>query len=295
MPTYAFETYDVFTDQKFSGNQLAIVTDARGLTTAQMQAITREFNVAETSFVLPPENPANTAHVRIFTPGYEMPYAGHPTIGTAVAIARARKITDEVRFELKAGLFPVRLEIEGEKAFAEFQNPNAPHETGAAPDADILEAALSLPKGAIDRANHRPRRIGAGIDYIVCRTSLEDARTAFVDSAAWRDLDMENIVGVYLYAGGAEGADYHVRMFAPDAGVMEDPATGSAAATLPGHLALSGELDDGEHNWVLEQGIELGRPSRLFVRAQVKSGAVQTIFVGGNAVPVQRGELFVDD
>ncbi|MEX0644973.1 MAG: PhzF family phenazine biosynthesis isomerase, partial [Parvularculaceae bacterium] len=111
MKTYDFETWDVFTDQRFAGNPLAVVMDARGLSSEAMQMITREFNLAETSFVLPPENPANTARVRIFTPGYEMPFAGHPTVGTSIAIARARKLSGALKIELKAGLFPVKVDM----------------------------------------------------------------------------------------------------------------------------------------------------------------------------------------
>ena len=112
MRRFQFETLDVFTSERFAGNQLAVVMNAEGLSTEEMQAITREFNLAETSFVMPPEDSANTARVRIFTPGYEMPFAGHPTVGTAIAVAQAKGIADEVRFELNAGLFPVRLNFE---------------------------------------------------------------------------------------------------------------------------------------------------------------------------------------
>ena len=135
MTRYDYETLDVFTDRKFAGNQLAVIMDARGLTTADMLTITREFNYSETTFVLPPEQPGNTARVRIFTLGYEMPFAGHPTVGTAIAIARARKLTGALTLELNTGVFPVRVDLDRRAPFAEFQNPNLPKETGAAPDA----------------------------------------------------------------------------------------------------------------------------------------------------------------
>ncbi|MEO1242881.1 MAG: PhzF family phenazine biosynthesis protein [Pseudomonadota bacterium] len=295
MRAYDFETYDVFTDKRFAGNPLAVVMDARGLSGEQMQTVTREFNLAETSFVLPPEDPANTARIRIFTPGYEMPFAGHPTVGTAIAVARARNLSGELRFELNAGLFPVTVETNEDGGFSEFKNPNLPVETGAPPSTELIEAALSLPGGSIDRGAAKPRRVGAGVDYIYCRTSMETVRMAKVNSAAWEALDLDNIVGIHLYTEGGEAPDaaYHARMFAPDVGVIEDPATGSAAAALPGHIALSDNLTDGEHHWIIEQGFEMGRPSRIHARIETGGGKIQSVRIGGNAIKMQQGQIFV--
>lgn len=288
-----YVTLDVFTDQRFAGNQLGVVMDARGLDDADMQAITREFNYAETTFVLPPEDPSHTAKVRIFTPGYEMPFAGHPTVGTAIAVARARRLIGEVTLELKAGLFPVRIENAGERWFAEFVNPNLPAERGAAPSAGEIERALSLPEGSLDRAAHRPRRIGAGVDFYYAKAPIEIVRAARIDSGGWKRLDFKGVIGIYLYAEGGDlaGSDYHVRMFAPDAGVSEDPATGSAAAAFPGQLALAGALKEGASEINIEQGVELGRSSRIRVRLETRVGAVARVAVGGFAVPVMSGEL----
>lgn len=295
MRAYDFETYDVFTDKKFAGNQLAVLLNAQGLGSEEMQTVTREFNLSETTFVLPPKDSENTARVRIFTLGYEMPFAGHPTVGTAIAIARARKITDVVRLELNAGLFEVRVDLSGDADFAEFLNPNLPVESGAAPSADALEAALSLPKGSVDRDAHRPRRIGAGVDYIYCCAPLEVVRNARIAGAAFDALKLDEIVGVYLYAKGGEtpDADYHARMFAPNAGITEDPATGSAAAGFPGQIARSETLKDGEYHWVTEQGFEMGRPSRIKTRVAFTDGGVKSVRIGGNSVPVQKGQIFV--
>lgn len=295
MKSYAYETWDVFTDKRFAGNPLAVITDARGLTSDQMQTITREFNLAETSFVLPPENPDHTARVRIFTPGYEMPFAGHPTVGTAIAIAKARRLSGPLKIELKTGLFPVKVDMDGAASFAEFENPNLPADHGSAPAAELIEAALSLDKGVIDRGAHKPRRVGAGVDFVFAKASLQAVRRAKVDSAAWEKLQLEEIVGVLLYAEGGEAndADYHVRMFAPDAGVFEDPATGGAASALPGKIALSQKLADKTHRWVVEQGFEMGRPSRIHVAFEAQGGAVGKVRVGGNAVAVSRGQIFV--
>lgn len=293
MARYEFETYDVFTDRRFSGNPLAVVMDARGLSTEAMQTITREFNLSETTFVLPPEGPQNTARVRIFTLGYEMPFAGHPTVGTAVAIARARNLSGDLRLELNAGLFPVRVDRDRPAAFAEFRNPNIPAERGVAPDAVLIEAALSLPAGAIERCAHRPRLVGAGVNFVFAKASLADVRSARLDAGAFDRLKADETIGVLLYAEGGEASDaaFHVRMFAPHAGIPEDPATGSAAAALPGQIALAGELRDGAQTLIVEQGFEMGRPSRIRVTVEAKAGAVMSVRVGGEAVPVMKGQL----
>jgi len=295
MKAYDFETLDVFTDAKFAGNQLAVIMDARGLSDAEMQTITREFNLSETTFVLPPEDPANTARVRIFTLGYEMPFAGHPTVGTAIAIARARNLSGEVKLELNTGVFPVRLDMSGPAPFAEFCNPNLPVEQGAVPSAEVLEAALGLPQGAVDRNRHRPRSISAGAVYVYVCAELEAVRAARLNSSAFDALGFDQTVGVYLYAAGGEAsdADYHARMFAPTAGIAEDPATGSAAAALPGQIARAETLSDGEHRWVIEQGFEIGRPSRIIATVETANGAVTSVRIGGAAVPVQTGQIFV--
>lgn len=293
MTRYDFETLDVFTGRKFTGNQLAVVMDARGLSTDDMLTITREFNYSETTFVLPPENPGNTARVRIFTLGYEMPFAGHPTVGTAIAIARARKISGDLRLELNTGVFPVKVDLDRPAAFAEFQNPNLPAERGAAPDAALIEAALSLPKGAIDRGAHRPRLVGAGVNYLFAKAPLIAVRAARLNSGAFEAVALDETVGVLLYAEGGEATDaaYHARMFAPNAGIPEDPATGSAAAALPGQIALSQKLADGTHHWVIEQGFEMGRPSCIRATVETLAGAVTSVRIGGEAVSVMTGQL----
>ena len=295
MAVYDFETLDVFTTSKFAGNPLAVLMDAQGLSAEQMQTITREFNLAESTFVLPPEDKANTARVRIFTPGYEMPFAGHPTVGTAIAIARARGLKGEIRLELNTGVFPVTVDAAAEGGFAEFKNPNLPKENGPAPSVEKLAAALSLPVAAIDTQTHRPRRCGAGVDFIYVRASLDAVKKAKVNSAAWGELGLADIVGVYLYAEGGEAADatYHARMFAPDAGVFEDPATGGAAAGFPAQIVRSQSVPDGVHSWVIEQGFEMGRPSRIVTTVEIEGGEVASVRIGGNAVFVQKGQLFI--
>lgn len=295
MRSYAFETWDVFTRTRFEGNPLAVVTGAEGLSDAEMQTLAGEFNLAETVFVFAPENSAHTARLRIFTPFYEMPFAGHPTVGASIAIATARKLTGALALELKAGLFPVRLEMDGAAPFAEFENPNAPAERGRAPSAAALEAALGLPEDSVDAGAHRPRIIGAGVNFVYFRAPLKDVRGAKVDGAGWEKLALAGVVGVLLYADGGDAPDatYHVRMFAPDAGVPEDPATGSAAAALPGQIALSERLADGPHRWIVEQGVEMGRASRIEVSFEAAGGAARRVRIGGNAVKVSSGQLVV--
>lgn len=295
MSRYHFEVWDVFTDKRFAGNPLAVIMDAAGLDTERMQKLAREFNLSESTFVLPAENPANTARVRIFTPAYEMPFAGHPTVGTAIAIARARGLSGEVKLELNAGLFPVKVDVKNDAAYAQFRNPNLPEEHGAAPSPELIEAALSLPAGALDRAAHRPRRIGAGVDYVYARASLDVVRKARVNSGEWDKMKLAQTIGVFLYTEGGESPDasYHARMFAPDAGVLEDPATGSAAAAFPGQLAHAERLTDGAHRWFVEQGFEMGRPSHIEIDAVARSGAIAEVRIGGRAVPVSSGQISV--
>ncbi|MEM8770494.1 MAG: PhzF family phenazine biosynthesis protein [Pseudomonadota bacterium] len=296
MKSCSFETYDVFTDEKFAGNPLAVVMGAQGLTTDEMQTITREFNLSETTFVLPPEDDANTARVRIFTLGYEMPFAGHPTVGTAIAIARARSLSGDIRLELNAGVFPVTVETQGETGHATFESPNPPKETGSAPSAAQIEAALSLSPGSIETGDRQPRSVGAGgVTFLYAETSLANIASARLDYAAFDRLGIDDAVGVYLFAKGGErtGSNWHARMFAPNAGIPEDPATGSAACSLPGQLALSGMAGDGDHRWVVEQGFEMGRPSLIEVTATIESGAVKKVLIGGRAILVQRGELLL--
>ncbi len=293
MALFDFVTLDVFTDSRFAGNQLAVLLDARGLSTADMLTITREFNYSETTFILPPEDHRNTARVRIFTIGYEMPFAGHPTVGTAIAIARARNLTGELRLELNTGVFPVRVELDRPVAFSEFKNPNLPAVRGAAPDASLIEAALALPHGSIDRGAHRVRKVGAGANFYFAKAPLDIVRQAKFNSAAFEAISFEGTIGVLLYAegGDAKDASYHVRMFAPGAGIPEDPATGGAAAALPGQIALSERLADGTHRWVIEQGFELGRPSRIQAIVEAEGGAVKSVRIGGEAVFVMKGQL----
>jgi len=286
-----FETWDVFTDRRFAGNPLAVVFDADALATGTMQAIAAEFDYSETVFLCRPEVDDADARVRIFTPTGELPFAGHPTVGAACALARAEERRGALLLELGAGRFPVRLSA-GEAYYAEFENPNPPRRSGTAPEARQIERALSLPDGCIDREAFAPVRAGAGIDFIYARTDAEALDAARLDFAAWDAMALDGACGVYLYAEDRPGpSTFDARMFGPHIGVPEDPATGSAAAGLPAHRLAAGALPDGQHEWTVEQGRVMGRPSRIFVRLSVTDGRCISLRVGGHAVPFLKGQL----
>ena len=288
-----FETWDVFTDRRFTGNQLAVIFGADVLSGDAMLCITREFNYSESVFLLTPETADGIARLRIFTPGGELPFAGHPTVGAAAAIARQRNLSDAMVLELPAGRFPVRAGGQGDVWHAEFDNPNLPAVRADGPDPARVEAALGLTEGSVDVGRHAPRRCGAGIDFLYAAAPLEEVQAARLNTAAWDALGLNDACGVLLYAPAApgSGADWHVRMFGPHIGVAEDPATGSAAAALPAQLMAAGELADGRYDWWVEQGVEMGRPSRIRVRFAVRQGAFESLTIGGEAVAVCAGEL----
>lgn len=301
--TRAFEIWDIFTQTRYCGNPLAVVYDAQGLTTTQMQTLAREFNLSETTFILPPENKNHTNRVRIFTPEFEMPFAGHPTVGTALSIARKRNLSGTLTLELNAGLFHVELSnLEG-MAYAAFTSPNQPVETGPTPDVVALARALSLSPDDFDQAAHKPRRCGAGgVNYIYLRASGDAVRRAALNNTCWEGLGLKDTIGLYLYTDQIDsspvstGNTWHARMFAPSAGVPEDPATGSAATSFPAQLALAAladgkALSDGSHKLFIEQGYEMGRPSQIHADIEVANGAIAKVIIGGHGVPVASGIL----
>jgi len=291
--TLRFETWDVFTDRRYAGNPLAVIFGADVLSGDQMLSIAREFNYSESVFLLTPETADCVARLRIFTPGGELPFAGHPTVGAAAAIARQRNLADRLVLELPAGRFPVQVDARGDIWQAEFDNPNLPAVRGDGPEAARVEAALGLPEGSVDAGPHAPRRCGAGIDFFYATAPLEDVRAARLNTAAWDALGLGDACGVLLYAPAApgSGADWHVRMFGPHIGVAEDPATGSAAAGLPAQLMAAGVLSDGSFDWWAEQGIEMGRPARIRVRFDVRKGKFKSLRISGDAVAVCTGEI----
>ncbi len=300
--TYRFVTGDVFTDVPFGGNQLAVFPDARGLTTAQMQAITREFNFSESTFVLPPEDPAHTKRVRIFTPGAEMPFAGHPTVGTAHILAALGEIAltgDETRivFGLGAGPTPVLIRSRGGvPTFCQLTAPKRPETGGPSPTRQTLAEILSLDAGDILGGTHAPQSVSCGIPFLVVmvkdRDALARARLRFDKwEATLARSEGSREVFVATREGCDAGYDVHARMFGPGVGVPEDPATGSACAALGGYLAARDPRADATLRWVVAQGVEMGRPSRIEVEADKAEGKVTAVRVGGGTVLMTEGTL----
>lgn len=293
---YPYHILDVFTDRPFGGNQLAVLPDARGLDTATMQRIAREFNFSESTFVLPPEDAANTRRVRIFTPFRELPFAGHPNIGTAIALVASGEVDAGIlRFEEDAGLVPVRVEQDAAGALrAELTAPQPP-EPGAVFDPAELAPALGLDTADIVTDRHPPQLISAGIAFlcIELRDRAALARSRLTANAAER-VTPSGAVGVLLYTrDAADGFDLQARMYGVGVGVDEDPATGSAAAALAGLLALLDERGEVTLRWRIAQGIEMGRSSLLEASADKRDGKVTAIRVGGAAVRVAEGWIEV--
>jgi trans-2,3-dihydro-3-hydroxyanthranilate isomerase len=292
---FPFATYDVFTHTRFGGNPLAVFPDARGLTDAEMQALASEFNLSETTFVLPPEDAANSARVRIFNRTAEMPFAGHPNLGTAYALA-ARAKGDVLRFEEIAGLVEVRLTRDdaGEVSGAEVDAPK-PLVIGATPSLPHIAAAASLPIEAIVLTRHAPTLAqDGGNPRALVEVAPEWLSRAAPDHSAFRRAvaecrELNGFLSLYLYA--LDGEDVlRARMFSPLTGTPEDAATGSAATPLAGFLLhLSGEA---EARFDITQGVEMGRPSLLRARARRAADGIRSS-VGGGCVPVLRGEAIL--
>jgi trans-2,3-dihydro-3-hydroxyanthranilate isomerase len=293
-----FYTLDVFTEEALAGNALAVVLDAVGLDDAAMQRIAREFNLSETVFVLEPGNPVNTAAVRIFTPSRELPFAGHPTVGTAVLLAhlRARDLLSSqdlrVVLEEKIGdVVCVARHRRGEAMAAYFTLPRLPERLGVAPATAELAADLGLESADIGFRNHAPSLFGAGTQNLFVPLATLDAMArAKPDRKLW---GANGGPAVYLYCPQVSraGSDYHARMFASGWGVYEDPATGSAAAAFAGVVMAFDAPADGEHMLVIEQGFEMGRPSLISLGLEVEGGALRTATIGGSAVIVSEGTL----
>ncbi|NNM78270.1 PhzF family phenazine biosynthesis protein [Sphingomonas sp. ID1715] len=283
---YAFRTVDVFTDTRFGGNQLAVFTDAAGLSDGEMQALAAEMNLSETSFVLPPDDPANDARVRIFNRTAEMPFAGHPNVGTAYVLAQLRPGKDRFRFEELAGLVEVRLDAAGG---AEIDAPQPLSLLGEVSPAAIARA-LSLDESDVLTSAHKPVRASVGVEFVLAEVSEDALAGAAPDLAGFRhgmaqvasDADRFSI---FFYCRPAAGP-LRARMFAPLSGTWEDPATGSANATLAALLlSLSG---DRELSYEAIQGVEMGRPSRLRLKAWRDESDIRAS-VGGRCVPVLEG------
>jgi trans-2,3-dihydro-3-hydroxyanthranilate isomerase len=308
MPTrYDYATVDVFTDRPFAGNPLAVVTDAVGLDARQMQAIAAEFNYSESTFVLPPEDPAHTARVRIFTRQNEVPFAGHPNVGTAFTLARlaerrGRPLGATVLFEEAAGLVPVDLEWDatGHVVGATLTAPQPLGLEQKIPAA-VIAACVGPDAGLVLTTSHEPIVASVGLPFVlaeVAPAAIAAARSDVVATAdaARRFAFKTGRFSIHVYArtpGRPDGADLRARMFSPLGGTGEDPATGSANGALIALLASLEPAPDTHLALDVLQGVEIGRPSYLRVSAEKKAGVVTRVRVGGRCAPVMEGTLSV--
>ncbi|SHO67071.1 trans-2,3-dihydro-3-hydroxyanthranilate isomerase [Pseudoxanthobacter soli DSM 19599] len=298
-----FVVLDVFTDQPLTGNGLAVVRDAEGLDDDAMQAIARGFNLSETIFILPPEGAAHTASVRIFTPAKELPFAGHPTVGAAVLLAFDRFGIEAAGQEsvvvLEERIGPVRCGVAlgaDRVGYAAFDVPRVPVEIPFVADNEAIAAALGLLPREIGFENHVPSAFAVGGPFVfVPVAGLEAAARAKPVASDWARAFASEAHSVYLYCRETVRADagFHARMFAPDLGIGEDPATGSAASAFAGVVHRFDALPDGVREVAIEQGVEMKRPSFIKLEIAVDGGAISGARIGGNAVIVQEGELLL--
>jgi trans-2,3-dihydro-3-hydroxyanthranilate isomerase len=288
MPTFSFVTVDVFTDRRFGGNPLAVFPDARGMGDADMQSLAAEFNLSETTFVLPPADPANTARVRIFNRKSEMPFAGHPNVGTGWVLAqqgRARGGT--LRFEEIAGLVEVQVTPDAVTIAAP-----QPLSLGVEMPVELVAGCVGLSAGEVLTTAHRPVSASVGNSFVIAEVTGDALTRAAPDIARFREAARTfTAMGpkrLPLYHYAHDGARIRARMFSPLSGTIEDPATGSAATPLAA-LLLS-LTPDAERRYQIVQGVEMGRPSRLSCAAHRAADGIRAS-VGGNCVPVLAGEI----
>ncbi|HVG09826.1 MAG TPA: PhzF family phenazine biosynthesis protein [Thermoanaerobaculia bacterium] len=296
---YRYYICDVFTDIRFGGNQLAVLPEAGGLSDRQMQQIAREFNFSESTFVFPPEA-GHTRKVRIFTPAVEVPFAGHPNVGTAFALATAGEFgpLDEsitVTFEEKAGLVPVSIQRREGRIWCELSAPQR-LSLGKTISAEMVAAAISLNPDYVVTRTHQPQVASVGLPFLMAeledRAALERARINMngIDAIAAEGVTPD----IHLYTRSADGFDIRARMFAPLDGVPEDPATGSANCALAGLLSHHDKAANGSFQWRIAQGVEMGRPSVLEARTEKREGIVVATWIGGASVLVSEGLIEVD-
>lgn len=309
---YKYHTADVFTDTPFSGNQLAVLPDARGLTTRQMATIAREFNFSETVFVLPPDDPAHTRRLRIFTPGSELPFAGHPTVGAAFVLAATGELEltgDETRIIFEEGVGPVSVVIHtanGRPVFAQLTTAAIPQKGHEVYDVLDLATVLSLaPDDIHDSERHRTEGWSAGVPFLFVPVKTLDALgRARIKVDAWEQMLRDSWAPEpFLFVETEESAAgdcvrrgdgvLRARMFSPAFGIPEDPATGSACAALGGYIAARSLKRDGTLSQTIHQGVEMGRPSRIEVEVDLVDGTVNAVRVGGASVLVSSGVLHV--
>jgi trans-2,3-dihydro-3-hydroxyanthranilate isomerase len=303
MTSVPYEVVDVFTTVRFGGNPLAVIPDARGLEDALMQRIAAEFGFSETTFVLPPTESQHTARVRIFTPTAEIPFAGHPNVGTAFVLARrgvvfGRPVGAQMRFEERAGLVDVTiLRGDGAVTGAAITAPRA-LEVGQEVAADLVAECASLALEDVAITTHQPRVVSVGLPFVVAelasRAALARAKpnlACFADADAAVHLP-DGGFALFLYVPVSEASQqFSARMFAPLDNIVEDPATGSASAALAAYRAALMPEADIDVALTIEQGVDMGRPSQIRLQVHKAQDVVQQVVVGGDCVPVMQGEL----
>ena len=305
---YRYHTLDVFTDRLFGGNPLAVFPQAAGLTSTLMAAIARELNLSETVFMFPAETAEGTRKLRIFTPGSELPFAGHPTLGAAhllaalgdVVLAGTGESTARIVFE--EGVGPIEVTVRGEHGVPVFSQLVAavrPEVGPRPPSRERLARILGLEIGDILTGEWAPAAVSCGVPFLfVPLASRRAVARARLDHGGWvQDLSTYWAPHIFLFAreGELPGSDLHARMFGPAMGISEDPATGAAASALGGYLASRSPQRDGTLRWTLEQGFEMGRRSLLYIEADVADRQVQAIRVGGRSVIVGEGAIVLPD
>ncbi len=299
MPSkHNFVTLDVFTSTAFGGNQLAVFPDATGIPDEALLNITREFNFAEVTFCYPPANPAHTKRVRIFTPAREIPFAGHPTVGTAIALVMLGQAGGSTKLVLEEGVGPIPVTVRDAKSaapFAQFSVAKLAEIGPPTPSRGVLAEILSIDAEDILASPMAPQNVSCGLPFLmVPLRSVDAVSRSRVRMEKWETtLKSAWAPDIFVFAKKPEGGEshYHARMYGPGVNVPEDPATGSANACLAGYLAARASQKDGTLVWTVDQGVEMGRPSRIEIEADKAAGAVTAIRVGGNAVMMSEGSF----
>ncbi len=303
MRSYRYLHYDVFTDHLFGGNQLAVFLDGRGLATDTMQAIAKEMNFSETTFVLPPEAPGTDARVRIFTPAEELPMAGHPTIGTTFALARAGVFDhrrDRIVLGLGIGPTAVTMTWKGEDLGFAWMAQSAPVFGDTIDDRDAVAAALSISPAAITGTGRPVQVVSCGVPFLfvplTARRAVDNARVNLQALDSLFERARTNAHGVFVFSAepGHDRATVYSRMFAPGLGVAEDPATGSASGPLGCYLVRHQMVPPDRAGAMLSlQGVKMGRPSHVHISIGTNDGEITAVRVGGEAVLAGEGTLYV--
>ncbi|MDX7951080.1 PhzF family phenazine biosynthesis protein [Lichenihabitans sp. Uapishka_5] len=297
---HPFHVVDVFTDTALAGNPLAVVLDAGDIPDDRAQAIAREFNLSETVFVADPRDAINTARLRIYTPTRELPFAGHPTVGVAalLAVLRAPEMLARqdlaVVLEERIGAVECIARWVKGRLQASFSLPKLPKTLGEAPSPRVLAEALGLAEADIGFDDHVPMMISAGVAYHFVPLAPGAIARLRPPVARWPEiLPAGTPTAIYAYSRDVaeDGSHVRARMFAAGLGIDEDPATGSAVAALAGAIMAFEALPDGDHTLVIEQGYEMGRPSRIVLGLVVEAGVLASASIGGGVVRISEGTL----